>query len=140
MQVRSIVVLLVLVVFASAAAHATSTQSVGASASQAATAKVKEDFSTPKAAVETFFAAAAARDVDVLSRCFAETSPAEFDALRKKQLSRSDLDAVAKQFGVGKVINVEQDEKSAVVAVKLSSRDERIKMTRIGSSWKILDF
>jgi hypothetical protein len=139
MQGRSIVAVLVLVVFASAAALATSAQGVGASTSQAATAKVKEDFSTPTAAVETFFAAAAARDADVLSRCFAD-GPQEFDPFRKKQLTSSDLDHIAKQFGVGKVIGAKQDENKAVVAVKLATRDEEMKMLKVGGNWKIYDF
>jgi hypothetical protein len=136
MQTRSIVALFAVVLFTRAAALAASAPD--ARPSQAA-AKVKEDFSTPRAAVETFFAAAAARDADVLSRCFGD-GPKEFEPLRKRQLGKADLDHMAAEFGVGKVVSVEQGENAAFVMVKLRSRDEKIEMTRIGNAWKISDF
>jgi len=136
MQARSLVVL-VLVVSASAAAPAAAPDGA---ASQAAAAKVKEDFSTPRAAVETFFAAAAARDADLLSRCFGDTGPSEFDQIRKKQVPSDGLDHMAKLFGVGKVLKVEQGSNDAFVDVKLSTRDERITMKRVGNKWVIDDF
>ena len=140
MQRRSSVVLLVLVVFAGAGAIVTSAQAARGSASQGATAKFKEDFSTPRAAVETFFAAAAARDADVLSRCFSEDSPREFESARKKQIPSEGLDHLAKEFGVGKVVDVKQNETKAVVEVKLNSRDETIHMVMTVGGWKIRDF
>ena len=109
---------------------------------KAAAARVKGDFSTPRAAVETFFAAAAARDADLLSRCFASNAPKEFDKLRKKQLSKRELNGMAEDFGGGKVIGVGQDEQRGEtrVAVRLRSRDERISMVKTAGGWKILDF
>ena len=104
-----------------------------------AAAKVKEDFSTPRAAVETFFAAAAARDVDLLSRCFT-AGPKEFEPLRKKQVPERELEGFSQEFGVGKVVSVEQGEQAAYVMVKLKSRDEKIEMREVGNAWKISDF
>jgi hypothetical protein len=139
MQTRSLVALPVAVLLSSAAALATSDPPAGASASQAAAAKVKEDFSTPRAAVETFFAAAAARDVDVVSRCFVEGRK-EFEPLRNKQIPERELEAFSQEFGVGKVVGVEQGEQAAYVMVKLKSRDETIEMRKVGNAWKIYDF
>jgi methionyl-tRNA formyltransferase len=102
--------------------------------------KVKADFSTPAAAVETFFAAAAARDAGLLSQCFASNAAKEFDKVRKKMLAKKELDGIAAEFGSGKVVDVKQNETRASVAVKLKSRDERIDLTKTAGGWKILDF
>ena len=102
----------------------------------------KGDFSTPRAAVETFIAAAAARDADVLSQSIADSAAGEFARLREKTAGKEDLDGIAQLLQGGGVTDVKIDEPNgtAVVAVKLRSRDERIQLTKAGSGWKIVDF
>jgi hypothetical protein len=106
------------------------------------TEKLKADFSTPKAAIETFFAAAAARDLDMLSLCFANTAPAEFDGLRKKTASKTELDQLAEFVLGATVANVDMspNETTATVAVRFRSRDERIQLTKTAKGWRIVDF
>jgi hypothetical protein len=107
-----------------------------------AASKDKGDFSTPKAAVETFIAAAAARDADLLSRCIADTAPREFAKLRDRTASKEDLDGLAKLMRGGVITGVTADDGkgTAVVEVKLETRNERIRLTRATDGWKVVDF
>jgi hypothetical protein len=104
--------------------------------------QAKGDFSTPKAAVETFIAAAAARDADLLSQSVADNASGEFAKLRDKTAGQEDLDGLAQLLQGGEITDVKVDEpnSAAVVAVKLKSRYERIKLTRAVAGWKIVDF
>jgi hypothetical protein len=107
----------------------------------ASTEKLKADFSTPRAAIETFFAAAAARDLDMLSQCFADNAPGEFDGLRKKTAGKNDLDQFA-EFVQGAIITnvVMENGTTATVAVRFRSRDERIQLTKTVNGWRVVDF
>lgn len=99
-------------------------------------------FATPKAAMETFCTAAAARDLESLSRCFADNAPREFDGLRQKTATPEELDELAGFMHGASVTDVRINESAAtaVVDVKLSSRNEHISMRKTDTGWKIVDF
>jgi hypothetical protein len=80
--------------------------------------KTKGDFSTPKAAVETFFAAGANRDADLISQCFAAESPGEFRKLREKTASEKELGELATFVQGAKVLDVKEKGDTALVSVK----------------------
>jgi hypothetical protein len=100
------------------------------------------DFSTPTVAVKTFIAAAAARDAEILSRCFDESAPGEFAKLRDKSASQEDLDGLAMFVDGAQVMEerIEPGEMTAVVSVKLQTRDEEFKLAKTADGWKIVDF
>jgi hypothetical protein len=100
------------------------------------------DFSTPQAAVQTFIAASAARDLDLLSRCFAEGAPREFDGLRKKTATPEELDQLVEFMQGARITDVRINDSAgtAVVDVKLTSRDEHMSMRKIDTGWKLVDF
>ncbi len=100
------------------------------------------DFSTPQAAVESLISAAVARDAELLSKCFADNAPGEFAKLRDKTASQKDLDELAEFLQDGKITEsvIADQGDAAQVQVKLKSRDESIKMTKVGDQWKIVDF
>jgi hypothetical protein len=104
--------------------------------------KAREDFSTPKAAIETFIAAAVARDLDMLSQCFADNAPGEFDGLRKKTAGKKELDQLAESFQGATVANVviELNGTTANVEVRRRIRDERIQLIKTVKGWRIVDF
>lgn len=103
-------------------------------------AKSKGDFSTPKAAVETFIAASGARDADLISRCFAAESAGEFRKLREKTASPKELDELGEFTQGGQVLDAKEKGDSALVSVKFNKRDEQIAMTKTADGWKIVDF
>ncbi|GEM_PF-2758797 len=102
--------------------------------------KSKGDFSTPKAAVETFIAAAENKDLDLLSKCFDVESPGEFRRYREKTATQKDLDSLANFAQGATVKDVEERGNSAMVRVKFKQRDEEIEMKKSSDGWKILDF
>lgn len=103
-------------------------------------AKAKGDFSSPRAAVETFIAAGANRDADLLSQCFDADSPGEFRKLREKTASQKDLDELADFVRGAQVTDVKEAGDRAVVSVKFTKRNEEISMKKSAGGWKILDF
>jgi hypothetical protein len=121
---------------------ATKTDTANSTPQQGGGQQGKGDFSTPKAAVETFIAAAAARDADLLSQSVADSAAGEFAKLRDKTAGQEDLDGIAQLMQGGEITDVQVDEPkgAAVVAVKLKSRDERIKLSKAAAGWKIVDF
>lgn len=98
------------------------------------------DFSTPKAAVQTFIKASVNRDKELLSQCFDSGSPGEFRRYREKTASQKDLDELAEFADGAQVGDVNESGENAVVQVKFKSRDEEIKMKRTDGKWRILDF
>lgn len=70
----------------------------GAPATPPASPAPAADFSSPRSAVDTLIAVAAARDADLLSKCFAETAAKEFTPLRTRAASAKDLDDLAALF------------------------------------------
>jgi hypothetical protein len=104
--------------------------------------QARGDFSTPRTAVETFIAAAAAHDADLLSQCIADTAPGEFAKLRDQKAGKDDLDDLAQLMQGGEITDVKEDapNNAAVVAVKLKEREERIRLTKALAGWKIVDF
>ena len=103
-------------------------------------AKSKGDFSTPKAAVETFIKAGTARDVELLNQCFDAGSPGEFRRFRDKTATAKDLDEMAEFTQGAQVGEATESGDEAVVSVKFKQRDEKIKMKRSDGNWRILDF
>jgi len=103
-------------------------------------AKTKGDFSTPRAAVETFIAASSARDADLISRCFAAESAGEFRKLREKTASPKELAELAEFVEGAQVGDAKEKGESALVSVKFNKRDEEIAMTKTADGWKIVDF
>jgi hypothetical protein len=100
----------------------------------------KSDFSSPRAAVETFIAAGTNRDADLLSQCFDAGSPGEFRKFREKTASQKDLDNLAEFVRGAQITDVKENGDAAVVSVKFKERNEEIKMNKSASGWKILDF
>lgn len=98
------------------------------------------DFSTPKAAVQTFIKASTSRDKELLSQCFDAGSPGEFRRYREKTASAKDLDELAEFASGAEVDEATESGDSAMVKVKFKSRDEEIKMKRSDGKWRILDF
>ena len=103
-------------------------------------AKTKGDFSTPKAAVETFIAAGQSRDADLISRCFDANSPGEFRKLREKTATPKELDELATFVRGARVIDAAEKGDSARVKVKFNERDEEMTMNKSADGWKIVDF
>ena len=101
---------------------------------------VKSDFSSPRAAVETFIAAGTNRDADLLSQCFDAESPGEFRKLREKTASQKDLDGLADFVRGAQITDVKENGDAALVSVKFKERNEEIKMKKSASGWKIVDF
>ena len=93
------------------------------------------DFSTPTAAVETMIAAAVAKDVDTLAKCFAAGAPWE-DADGEAMLGE-----VAGFMSGGTVTGekISADGTQSVVEAKLG-RDEQITVTKTDAGWKVVDF
>lgn len=81
-------------------------------------ANVKGDFSSPRAAVETFIAAGTNKDADLLSQCFDAESPGEFRKLREKTASQKDLDSLAEFVRGAQITDVKEKGDAAVVSVK----------------------
>jgi hypothetical protein len=100
----------------------------------------KSDFSSPRAAVETFIAAGTNKDADLLSQCFDAESPGEFRKLREKTASQKDLDSLAEFVRGAQITDVKENGYSAMVSVKFKQRDEQIKMKKSDAGWKIVDF
>jgi len=102
--------------------------------------KSKGDFSTPKAAVETFIMAAQNKDLDLLSKCFDVGSPGEFRPFREKTATQKELDSISEFAQGATVTDVKESGNNAVVMVKFKKRDEEISMKKTADGWKILDF
>ena len=99
------------------------------------------DFSTPESTVETFINAAMEKDVEILSQCFSERSPGEWDDLRYKRSTDKDLSQGKKFVSGGTIIKTEMDgTDAAIVFVKFKSRDEKIHMVKENGRWYIGDF
>lgn len=116
------------------------TPEVGELPTQAAPAAVA-DFSTPRSAVQTLITAAAARDMELLSRCFADSAAEEFTPLRTRSASAKDLDDLAGLFQDAAITaeRIEGD-RTATVTVKLKTRNEEIDLVRTGAAWQVADF
>jgi hypothetical protein len=99
------------------------------------------DFSSPKSLVETFIQGATDMDKEVLSTCFSERSPGEWDDIRNKTMSSDDLRDI-QEFVVGaEITKIEmQGNTKAIVFVKFKSRDEQIHTIREHGRWFISDF
>jgi PBP1b-binding outer membrane lipoprotein LpoB len=101
---------------------------------------IKADFTNAKTAVDTFVAAAQAKDLDVLSQCFDPDNPGEFQSLIDKSATENQLEKLASHFEGAKVKTVQAngDDASAKVSVKGGEEDIQIKKTAAG--WKIVNF
>lgn len=103
--------------------------------------ETKGDFSAPKYAVMTFFAAAEHRDIDLLSQCFDAGSPNEFRKLRERTASKKELEDLAMFVEGAQILDVQEyDVDKAEVSVKFKDRDEKIVLRKSNGIWRILDF
>ena len=102
----------------------------------------KGDFSSPRTAIDTFIAAGSARDVELLSQCFADNAAGEFDDLRNKTASQENLEELAEFVEGANItgVTITENQNTAVVKVEFRSRNEQIYMTRTAAGWKIVDF
>lgn len=100
----------------------------------------KGDFSTPKAALETFFRAGASKDAELLSQCFDPSSPGEFRAYREKTATAKQMDQMAEFVQGAEFLSAEERDDLALAQVKFKERDEKIKMKRTDGKWRIVDF
>jgi hypothetical protein len=98
------------------------------------------DFSTPKASIQTFISAAASKNVDLLSKCFADDAAEEFKAIRNKSANQKDLDDLAEMFKGATIEGEETSGTKSTVKVKLQTRAEEIELSKSANGWKILDF
>ena len=120
--------------------NSTAGSNTNASSNTSSVPKAKGDFSTPKAAVETFIAAGQSRDADLLSQCFDAGSAGEFRKLREKTASPKELDELATFVKGAEVIEAKESGDSARVKVKFNERDEELTMKKSTGGWKIVDF
>ncbi|WP_295622591.1 hypothetical protein [uncultured Lamprocystis sp.] len=99
------------------------------------------DFSTPRAAVQTLITAATARNVDLLSHCFADSAAEEFKPLRSKTATQADLDGLATLLQGATVTDIQiEGGRQATVSVKLATRNDKIELTRTSEGWRVVDF
>lgn len=103
-------------------------------------AKPGGDFSTPKAAVQTFITAGTNRDKELLSQCFHPDSAGEFRKLREKTSTPEELADLANFVGGGVVGDAEERGDRALVKVAFKKRNEEISMKKLEGDWKIVDF
>ncbi|MDG1332333.1 MAG: hypothetical protein P8P74_08375 [Crocinitomicaceae bacterium] len=100
-----------------------------------------QDFSSPKALIETFIKASTKKKKKVLSSCFSNKSPGEWDAIRNKTISKDDLNELKEFVSGATVSKVEmKSEEQAVVFVTFKTREEEIMTVKEGNRWFILDF
>ena len=100
-----------------------------------------QDFSTPKSAVETFILASTQMDKNVLSECFSDHSPGEWDEIRNKTVSKKDLKELKEFVQGAEITNIEMEgENQAIVFVKFTTRDEKIHTVKENGRWFISDF
>jgi hypothetical protein len=99
------------------------------------------DFSTPRAALATLLAAAAAQDVSLLARCFAPSAAEEFAPLRDGTASAESLAELAALFA-GATIGDEvlQGPEQATVGLRYGGRQEEASLARAATGWQIVDF
>lgn len=94
----------------------------------------------PQEVVQKFIYAGMAMDREVLSQCFHEDSPGEWDDIRNKTISDRKLKEL-KEFVTGaEITGTEMTDWGAIVFVKFKSRNEEIKTVNNGSGWLIADF
>lgn len=99
------------------------------------------DLSSPKSLVETFIQGATDMDKDVLSICFSERSTGEWDDIRNKTISSSDLRDIQEFVVAAEITNIEmQGNTNAIVFVTFKSRKEQIHTIREHGRWFISDF
>lgn len=100
-------------------------------------------FSTPDAAVTTFFEAAETKDVEVLSVCFSKNSDGEFRSLVEKTTSDEMLDELRDMFQGATITSTDASDQEAVVEVALPNFDrgeETLNLVKEGDAWRIRGF
>ena len=87
------------------------------------------------------FAAAVAKDANLLALCFSAKSEDEFAKIREKKLAAKDLDEIAKQFEGATVAGpAEIEGDTAEVPVSFGGRTDKFHMVKEGDAWKIKGF
>lgn len=96
--------------------------------------------------MRTFFAAAAAKDAGLLSKCFSSNAPGEFQAIVNRSLAEEDLEEIKACFGNGRITGCDlaAAPTRAVVHILFQRRgseaEEHLDMVKEGDEWKLLDF
>ncbi|MFK7742198.1 MAG: hypothetical protein AB8H80_17925 [Planctomycetota bacterium] len=107
-------------------------------------AAVSGSYATPEDTIRTFFAAAKAKDKDLLSSCFSKSRD-EFKEIIDKTMSDEKLQQASEMFGTGSIVKTEKgaSENQVAVEVKLPGHprgEESMTMIKEGDVWRILDF
>jgi hypothetical protein len=96
----------------------------------------------PEAAVRTFLRAAEAKDIHLLSQCFAAACAEAFKSVREKTATPQELD-VLKDMATGATLAGTRDATPASATVDLKTRDgatEDFQLVKEGDAWKVKDF
>jgi PBP1b-binding outer membrane lipoprotein LpoB len=101
---------------------------------------VKADFTNAKTAVDTFVAAAQAKDLEALSQCFDPANPGEFQSLIDKTATENQLQKLASHFEGAKVMTVQANGDDATARVSIQGGEEDIQIKKTASGWKIINF
>ena len=104
--------------------------------------QAKANFSTPLLAVRTFLDACAAKNLNLLSQCFAEEGEEEFQAIREKTISREELDEFVSIFKGATITATKEKGNSASVGVKFAGDrgQETLVLVKENGQWKIVEF
>ncbi len=104
--------------------------------------QLNADFSTSLLAVKTFLDACAAKNLNLLSQCFAEQAEDEFQAIREKTVSREELDEFVSIFKGATIIATKEKGNSASVGVKFigDRGQESLSLVKENGQWKIVEF
>jgi hypothetical protein len=100
----------------------------------------RQDLSTPEATVQTLIDASMAKDKDNLSACFSKNSAGEFKMIVNKTLTNKHLSELKELFTGAIITSSHIEGQTAVVSLKLKSREENIALSKEGEHWLILDF
>jgi TPR repeat protein len=106
-------------------------------------ATAKPDFSTPQAALRTFFRACDARDAKLLSQCISIHAQGEFEPLLNQTAPPKLIDALQAMFKGATITGTDTaGEAGYILLVKLPARgdEEAIELHKDKDGWKILDF
>jgi len=102
----------------------------------------KPDFSTPRAAAETFIRAMQTRDVETLARCYNTSVVGENHATMLEIIKQWPLDGYARVFAGARVADVKISERNAhraAVTVRFADGDtERLTLAEGPSGWNLV--
>lgn len=104
------------------------------------TSSISIDLSSPSKAVVSFIRASQAQDSEGLSKCFSPNCEDEFQMIVKKEMKEKDLKEFKEFCLDAQVLDEKIEGNTAIVTVKFSKRDEKIKLELVDDSWKVVAF